>query len=180
MSNFTTMDDATLVEYARQNPDAFGELYRRYLDPVYRYTYHRLGNAHDSEDLTSQVFMEVLEGLMNLRFRKGGCFLAWLFTIARRRTVDFYRQHSVDPLYDLPSSEPGLMAVIEKGEDVRRLGHLLRQLGEEQQELLRLRFTVGLSFADIAQVEGRSEAAVKMAIYRTLEHLRKQWEVENE
>jgi RNA polymerase sigma-70 factor (ECF subfamily) len=179
MSDFTVMDDAKLVEHARQNPGAFGALYRRYLTPLYRYLYRRLGNSHDAEDLTAQVFTEALEGLVARRYREGGCFIAWLFTIARRRTVDFYRQRPVERLDDPPSPEPSLVAAVEKGEDLQRLAHLLAQLDEDRHELLRMRFSAGLSFAEIGQIEGRSEAAVKMMIYRTLEHLRDQWEVEN-
>lgn len=180
MPDFTAMDDALLVEHARRNPDAFGVLYRRYLTPLYRYLYRRVGSSHDAEDLTAQVFTEALEGLVAQHYREGGCFIAWLFTIARRRTVDFYRQRPVEPLDDPPSPEPGLVAAVEKGEDLHRLAHLLSQLDEDRQELLRMRFSAGLSFAEIGQIDGRSEAAVKMMIYRTLDHLRNQWEVENE
>lgn len=180
MADFTLMDDAKLVEHVWQNPDAFGVLYRRYLTPLYCYIYRRLGNSHDAEDLTAQVFTEALEGMVARRYHESGCFVAWLFTIARRRTVDFYRQRPVEQLDDPPSPEPSLVAAVEKGEDLKRLAHLLAQLDEDRQELLRMRFSAGLSFAEIGQIERRSEAAVKMMIYRTLEHLREQWEVENE
>lgn len=180
MPDFTALDEPQLVERARQDPDAFGVLYQRYLTPLYRYLYRRLGNSHDAEDLTAQVFIEVLDGLVNHRYLESGCFIAWLFTIARRRSVDFYRQHPVVPLDDLPSADPGLLAVIEKGEDLQRLTDLVARLEPYRQDLLRLRFSAGLSFAEIGQIEGRSEAAVKMTIYRTLAHLREQWEVENE
>lgn len=180
MADFTGMDDALLAEHARQNPDAFGVLYRRYLTPLYRYLYRRVSNSREAEDLTAQIFTEVLEGLVARRYREEGCFIAWLFSIARRRTVDFYRQRPVEALDDPPSPEPSLVAAVEKGEDLRRLARLLAQLDEERQELLRMRFSAGLSFAEIGQIEGRSEAAVKMAVYRTLDRLREQWEVENE
>jgi RNA polymerase sigma-70 factor (ECF subfamily) len=58
--------------------------------PVYRYLYKWLGNAKDAEDLTSQVFIDVLEGLV--RYRERGNFAAWLFTIARRKVIAVYRQ----------------------------------------------------------------------------------------
>lgn len=180
MLDFTAMDDSTLVEHARRDSDAFSALYQRYLTSLYRYLYHRVGNPHDAEELTAQVFTEVLEGLTAGRYREGGCFAAWLFTIARRRTVDLYRQRPTEFLADPPSPEPGLLTGIEAEEDIRRLTSLLAQLDETHQDLLRLRFSAGLSFAQIGEVEGRSEAAVKMAVYRTLEHLRGQWEVQNE
>ncbi len=180
MPDFSGLDDALLVEHARQNPDAFGALYRRYLTPLYRYLYHRLGSPQDAEDLTAQVFTEVLEGLATHRYREGGCFAAWMFTIARRRSVDFYRQRPVVSLTDPPSPEPGLLEALEKGENLKRLARLLANLDVDRQELLRLRFSAGLSFSEIGQIEGKSEAAVKMALYRTLDALRAQWEVENE
>ena len=172
-------DEAALVEAARHDPQAFAALYRRYLTPVYRYLLHRLNDVHDAEDLSAQVFVEALEGLAAYRYREGGCFAAWLFTIARRRLVDFYRQQPTAPLGDPPSPEPGLLAAVEKGEDLQRLARLLARLDEGRQELLRLRFSAGLSFAQIGLLEGRSEAAVKMAVYRTLETLRAHWEDED-
>jgi RNA polymerase sigma-70 factor, ECF subfamily len=180
MLNFTAWDDALLVEHARRNPDAFAALYRRYLTPLYRYLVGRLNNVHEAEDVTTQVFMDVLEGLAAGRYHEGGCFAAWLFTIARRRTVDSYRQRKPEALDDPPSPEPGLLAAIEKGEDLRRLAGLLAGLDEERQELLRLRFSAGLSFVEIGLLEGRSAAAVKMAVYRTIDLLREHWEGENE
>jgi RNA polymerase sigma-70 factor (ECF subfamily) len=173
-------DEAALVEAARHDPEAFARLYRYYLTPLYRYMLRRLSNVHDAEDLTSQVFMQALVGLAAGQYQKGGCFATWLFTIARRRLVDFYRLHPSAPLNDPPSPEPGILTVIEKGQDLQRLACLLAQLDEDRQELLRLRFSAGLSFAQIGMLEGRSEAAVKMAVYRTLDFLRENWEAEHE
>jgi RNA polymerase sigma-70 factor (ECF subfamily) len=173
-------NEAALVEEARDNPEAFAALYRHYVTPLYRYLYRRLSSAHDAEDLTTQVFIDVLEGLATHRYREGGCFTAWLFTIARRRLVDFYRQRPSAKLEDPPSPEPGLLFAIEKGQDVQRLAFLLARLDEDQQELLRLRFSGGLSFSEISLLDGRSEAAVKMAVYRTLDFLREHWEVDHE
>jgi RNA polymerase sigma-70 factor, ECF subfamily len=56
-------DDPALIERASRDPEAFALLYRQYLAPVYRYLYRRLGNIHDSEDLTTQIFIEALENL---------------------------------------------------------------------------------------------------------------------
>ena len=109
------------MEAARRDSEAFAALYRRYLNPLYRYLLRRSNGVHDAEDLTAQVFTEALEGLVDGRYREGGCFAAWLFTIARRRLVDFYRMRPVEPLGDPPSPEPGLLVAVEKGEDLQRL-----------------------------------------------------------
>jgi RNA polymerase sigma-70 factor (ECF subfamily) len=134
-----------------------------------------VGSIPDTEDLTAQVFTEAFEGLVKNRYRAGGCFPAWLFSIARHRVADFYRQRPLDPLEDPPSPEPGLLAA----DDLGRLARLLAQLDEHKQELLRLRYSAGLRFAEIALLEGRSEAAVKMEVYRALDILRAHWETEN-
>ena len=178
--NLLNMDEDRLVEAARSDPQAFGELYRRYLTPLYRYLLSRSGNVEDAEDLCAQTFSEALQGLVQKRYRPGGCFAAWLFTIARRRLIDFYRRHPQEKLADLPSPQPGLMETLEKEADLQRLARLLQGLDEERRELLRLRFSAGLSFSQISLLDGRSEAAVKMALYRTLDFLREHWEDPNE
>ncbi len=105
-ANPDIQDEAALVEVARRDPEAFAVLYQRYLTPVYRYLLRRSNSVHEAEDLSAQVFIEALEGLTAGRYRQGGCFAAWLFTITRRRLVDFYRQRPTAPLGDPPSPEP--------------------------------------------------------------------------
>jgi RNA polymerase sigma-70 factor (ECF subfamily) len=171
--------DPGLIERSRHDPEAFGALYRRYLTPVYRYLYRRLGNVHEAEDIAAQVFTEALEGLVAGRYREGGCFSAWLFTIAAHKLADFYRTRSHLELDDPPSAEMGLQDKVEKNDDQQRLAKLLAMMEDEKQELLRLRFSAGLSFAEISSLAGRSEATVKMAIYRSLTWLREHWETED-
>ncbi|GAB4580098.1 MAG: hypothetical protein Fur0022_28370 [Anaerolineales bacterium] len=89
-SQETVDEEVLLVDAARQNPEAFDALYCRYLTPVYRYLYSRVQNRADAEDLTTQVFIEALEGLA--RYRDRGTFPAWLFTIARRRAIEYHRR----------------------------------------------------------------------------------------
>ncbi len=172
-------DEDKLVDNARHDTEAFASLYKRYLAPIYRYLLTRLNTDHDAEDLTAQVFTEALEGIVADRYRSGGNFAAWLFTIARRRLVDFYRKHPTAELTDPPSQEPSPLSIVEHNENIQRLAHLLTQLDEEHRELLRLRFSAGLNFSQISILEGRSEPAVKMALYRTIAFLQEHWEADN-
>lgn len=180
MMDYSQLDDAALVrESAGRNAEAFTTLYRRYVTPLYRYLYHRLGNATDAEDLTSQVFMDALEGLVS--YRERGCFSSWLFTIARRRLMDLYRQHPANLLEDdLPDSSFDLQSILEKNENHVRLNQLLGELDDDRRELLQLRFAAGLEFSEIASLLHRSEGAVKMTLYRTLDWLKANWEVSHE
>jgi RNA polymerase sigma-70 factor (ECF subfamily) len=175
-----SLDECALIERARRDPDAFTVLYRHYLNPVYRYLLVRLGNSQDAEDITSKVFTEALDGLIHERYREGGNFAAWLLTIARRRLIDYLRRRPTIQLEEIAVSDPDPIGQIQFSESKTRLHELLSQMDEDKQELLRLRFAGGLSFAEIAALDGRSEAAVKMTVYRALRWLRENWEVDND
>ncbi len=178
--NYAALDDSALVRRSQNgDADAYAELYRRYLTPIYKYVFRRVGgNSSVAEDLTSQVFLEALNNLST--YRERGRFIAWLFTITRRRLVDSYRKQETSSLEDVPESLLGISDEHEVRENRNRLKHLLSALDEEKRELLRLRFSAELSFADIAAVLGKNEAAVKMSLYRILDGLREQWEVDYE
>lgn len=175
-------EEGDLVEAARRDPAAFAGLYRQYVKPVYRYLYSRLGQVEDAEDLTTQVFLEAFQGLG--RYRPNGPFAAWLFTIARRRFIDHLRRQR--PLAELneeveasdASADP-LTQVIQH-EEFQQLQAQLAGLKESDQELLRLRFAAGLSFAEISHMLKHSEAAVKMIVYRLLRRLESKLENSHE
>lgn len=178
--NYTTLSVGILAERSRAgDSDAFAELYRRYLTPVYRFIFRRVGgDIAAAEDLTSQVFLEALNSLPG--YSERGQFVAWLFTIARRRLADRYRKPEMNSLEDIPESLLGIPDGMEQHENMRRLRQLLAALDDEKRELLQLRFSAELSFGDIAAVLGRKEAAVKMMFYRLLDGLRVQWEAGDE
>lgn len=177
------LDDDALVEIIQDDPKAFAVLYRRYAVGVYRYLYGRLGSRADAEELTTQVFIEALEALP--RYKPRGKFAAWLFTIARRRMVDLKRSNThgempLDWFQNLPTPGQNPLAQVIEQESLERLGSLYQQLDEEKQELIRLRFAAGLSYKQIGQLTGRSEAAAGMAMHRLLVWLKDHWEAEDE
>lgn len=178
MADYSQFDDARLAKEANRNADAFTELYRRYVTPLYRYLFHRLGNEKDVEDLTAQVFMDALESLA--AYRERGYFSAWLFTIARRRLADLYRQRPTSPLHESLPDGFDLQTILDQNENRARLNQLLNELDDERRELIQLRFAAGLEFSEIASALGKSEGAVKMTLYRTLDWLKANWEVAHE
>jgi RNA polymerase sigma-70 factor (ECF subfamily) len=170
-------DEVALVEAARHDPAAFSRLYHRYVIPVYRYLYKGVENPTEAEDLTSQVFTEVLEGLTH--YQERGNFIAWLFTIARRKAIAASRHQrptlQLDEVEELPGPlEDPLEQAIQSEQNEQMLA-LIATLRNDQRELLRLRFTVGLSYAAISAILGRSQAATKMAVYRLLHKMNKKW-----
>jgi RNA polymerase sigma-70 factor (ECF subfamily) len=177
-TDLASEDETALVEAARSDPAAFSVLYRRYVTPVYRYLYQWTGSPAEAEDLTSQVFMEALEGLA--RFRAQGNFAAWLFTIARRKAIAAYRRQRphlpLDAAEQVPGPTEDPLERVVQGEQMERMAALFAGLDEEQRELLRLRFSAGLGYAEIGALLGRSQAAVKMAVYRLLRRMNEKWE----
>ena len=172
--------DALLVQEAQRQPAAFAALYRRYVGPVHRYIYSRVGSRADAEDLTAEVFAQALAALP--RYRERGLFAAWLFAIARRIVAGHYRRGYARPLAPLDAAEaeaardPDPLAVALHGEALAALADRLAALDEDAAELLRLRYAAGLTYREIGEVVGKREAAVKMAVHRLLGRLREGWE----
>jgi len=175
-------DEARLADRISQDPAAFAELYRRYVDRVYRYLYSHVGDAGEAEDLTAQVFTAAWESRQ--RYHEQGAFAAWLFSIARRKIADHFRHRR--PQVSLEGEDPPLrvdwdpLSQLVHTESLQRLARLVHCLQPRQVELLRLRFAADLSYAEIGAALGKSEAAVKMAMHRLLEELQGEWERSDE
>jgi RNA polymerase sigma-70 factor (ECF subfamily) len=164
----------------RGDTESFVRLYKSYLKPVYRYVYARLGNRQEAEDVTSLAFERAWASLHS--YRPTGSFKGWLFTIAHHSLVDYLRGRGRDrraiPAADLaetvsdPASGPEESALA--SDQLRRVLATLARLGEEQQEVITLRFMAELPYAEIGRVMGKSEAAVKMIAYRALEAIKRE------
>lgn len=173
--------EARLIERAKEDPEAFGELYERYVDRIYAYIYYRVGDSRDAEDLTARVFQRVLKALPRYVDR-GAPFASWLYRIAHNLVANFHRDQkrrplvSIDglPLLGRPREAPE--QVVERQDEARSLWQAIAQLNEDRRELLQLKFGDGLSNAQIGQVMGRTEGAIKSLYHRTLLSLREELE----
>jgi RNA polymerase sigma-70 factor, ECF subfamily len=174
-------DDSTLVMAAQQNPAAFQPLYQKWIKPIYRYFYFRVGNVKDAEDLTSQVFLKVYEDLP--RYRSKGNFSAWLFTIAHSRMVDFFRKVNREEALEkaaLVVNSSDLLTQVVYGSEIDQLLSLLQKLNDRDQELIRLRYFGELSYREIGQIMHRSEDAVRKSITRLLDRMQIALEEKND
>jgi len=167
-----------LVAEAKTNPAAFAGLYEHFVQPVYRYLYSRVGSLHDAEDLTSQTFMAAFEGLP--RYRERGHFAAWLFRIAQSKLMDYFRKNRswVDIEEGLEKSGDALdtLSDLIEDEELKRIKLLIQRLREDEQDLIRLRYVADLTFAEMAEVLGKREDAVRKSLDRLLARLRSQLE----
>lgn len=172
-----------LVEAAVSgNVDAFGELYRRHYELIYRYNFFRLRSAPDAEDLTGQVFLNAWRSIG--RFQVGQVpFNAWLYTIAHNLLANHYRNRqrraetAIDENTD-KAAGAGSMIVnpeveIEKKWRNETLRQAILSLKEEQQLVIYFRFIERLDHTAVAQMLGKSEGAVRTIQFRALQALRR-------
>jgi RNA polymerase sigma-70 factor (ECF subfamily) len=168
-----------LLRASQGDRDAFGELYARYIDRIFNYVYYRTGNTHDAEDLTARVFQRAMNHIHNYTDR-GVPFSAWLYRIAHNLVANWHRDRSRKqeiPISDIPvlpakGDHPETKLV--RTEEQEALLRLIRKLPPERQQLLILKFVENLSNAEIGQIMGRSEGAIKSLYHRTLLALRDQ------
>jgi RNA polymerase sigma-70 factor (ECF subfamily) len=168
-------DIETLIAQARQgDDDAITQLYQLYAQPIFRYISYRVTAQADAEDLTTEVFIRMVEGLPNYQIT-GAPFEAWLYRIAAARIADFHRKTSRRPQSDLTewieAENLPVEEQIHRREQLASLREALERLTEEQQMVLLLRFIERKSHADVARILGKSETAVKSIQHRALSQL---------
>jgi len=171
---------AALVELAQGgDADAFGLLYERYVDLVYRYIYVRVGSSHLAEDLTSETFIRALRRIDSFSWQ-GKDIAAWFVTIARNLIIDnaksarFRMEVTTADMLDADRRVDGPENEVLAHLRDTRLVEAIRTLKPEQAECLVLRFMQGMSLAETGLVIGRSEGAVKQLQLRAVRALHRE------
>lgn len=173
-----TDSEQVLVEKAKEDPAAFGVLYERYVDGIYNYIFYRTGSRYDAEDLTARTFHRALANIDSYA-DYGAPFSAWLYRIAHNLVANWHRDRSrrqvipLDKLALASERRDGPDHLAEAREEEEALREAIGRLSPERQQLLILKFAEGMSNAQIGQIMGRSEGAIKSLYHRTLVALRK-------
>ena len=170
-------DEESLVRRAQQqDQEAFSRLYEEYFDKIYRYVVLRIGNKTEAEDVTQQVFVNSLKSISTFKW-KGTPFSAWLFRIAHNQVIDYIRKRKRRPAVPLEESLTAGNAdpqqIIEQKLDIERLLSATKWLTEAQRQVISLRFASELPVAQVAEVMGKSEGAVKALQHSAIVALRK-------
>ncbi|HLA88789.1 MAG TPA: sigma-70 family RNA polymerase sigma factor [Anaerolineales bacterium] len=174
------MDDDYWVNRIQVDPNAFEVIYNRYLPNVYRFIARRVRNEAVAEDLTSIVFINAIYGIKNGRYRPENKFSHWLFSIARAKVMDYFREKKTISLEEI-NEEISTPRPRESGSKISSdLSKCFYELSDMEQELLTLRFSAGLDYKAMASLLDKNLAAVKMATYRALSKLRAKMEESNE
>ncbi len=174
-------DDTPLVLRAiGRDQEAFGELYDRHVVRVYRHIYYMVGNATEAEDLTAQAFMKAWEAIERYQIR-GAPFVSWLLRIAHNLGVSHLRSRKEtsevhEGIVDTKSRRDPESAYEQTAEE-ELVREAIMHLREEQRQVIILRFIEDLDYREVADIIGKSVAAIRVIQHRALNSLRKQMKV---
>jgi len=169
-------DAALAVRASKGESAAFGLLYDRHVDAIYRYVYYRVRDDAEAEDLTSDVFMRALKAMP--RYEPRQAFLAWLYRIARNAVIDRARRGNRQVSFEDALEHPNADQILDPDDqllatsDNATLRGALAQLTPLQQEVIVLRYLEGYSTHEIAGIVGKREGTIRGIQFRAIGALR--------
>jgi RNA polymerase sigma-70 factor (ECF subfamily) len=177
-----TTPDLQLLERAREYDDqALAEIYDRYAEVIYRYLYRILGDPAQAEDLTGEVFLRLVRVLHTSRAPREN-LRGWLYRVAHNLAMDWFRRNPKGrtvawdsgtlPGEDAFATGESPAATLARVQTQEQLRQAIQQLTRAQQRVIVLRFGEGFKIAEVAQLMGKSEGAVKVLQHRAIRRLR--------
>lgn len=180
------IDEYTLVGLIKRaqiacDPDAFDGLYLLFADRVFRYLLARLGDVDLAEEMTAQVFLQLIEKIDRYRIApkdNTNIFAAWLYRLSHNKMVDILRKSQRNRHVSIEQAafvteQYSPIEAIEDRIDFEQLLGTLQMLNEQQRQVVILRFLDGYSIAETAELMSKSEGAIKALQHRSLENLRR-------
>jgi len=167
-------DDELFQQTLRGDAGAYGRLYDRYVNQLYRYIYYRVGNCEEAEDLTETVFLRTWEAIKNGRVKKGD-FRAWIYRAAHNQVIDHYRTRkqnvSLDDTMDMGDSEPHPEMIVQDRQMHEKLMEAMKKLEPELQQILTCRFINDMDHSEVSKIMGIREGYLRVLQYRALKKL---------
>jgi RNA polymerase sigma-70 factor, ECF subfamily len=172
----TTPDQQVLQRARTYDAQALAEIYDRYAAPIYGYLYRVLGDAAQAEDLTSEVFLRLLQALPTNRAPHDH-LEGWLYRVAHNLAMDLFRRQKKGPAVplaeELVADDGQPSDRIEDRQVKQQLRAGIRRLTTDQQRVILLRFAEERPLAEVARLMGKSEGAIKTLQHRAVSRLRK-------
>jgi RNA polymerase sigma-70 factor (ECF subfamily) len=158
--------------------EAYGEIYDRYVERIYRFIFFKVGNKADSEDISSEVFLKAWQYIKEGHEVRN--VNALLYSIARNLVIDHYRSEARKREYEETSpfalekeGDDGMAAKIEMAAGRENILESLKKLKDEYSEVLLMRYFDELSIGEISEIVGKSPNNTRVLIHRALEALKK-------
>lgn len=170
--NLVVQDELALLARARTlDADALAEVHDRYYAPIFRYIAFRVSDRDVAEDLTSEVFTRLLSALRD-KHAPQNTLRGWLYGVAARVVSDHHRRHYRAPEVELDESlisrDAGPADIVEKLMTHADLKQAMRELTEDQQQVLALRFGYDMPIQEVARTLGKTEGAIKQLQARAI------------
>lgn len=171
------LERATVDRARSGDQAALADLYDWYMPRVYRYAVARVGNIAEAEDLTEEVFLKMLGGIADFRW-KDVPFSSWIFRIAHNHVATHFRRAAQRGpastlTEDMIDWRAGPSATVEERITLEEVRRAARALPEAQREVIALRFVVGLSIAETAKALGKREGNIKALQHKAVAKLQK-------
>lgn len=165
---------AALLALAKSgDQEALGQIYDLYFKKIYRFIFFRVGHKQLAEDLSEDVFLRVFTKLSGIS--NDSSFEGWVYQIARNLVIDYYRQKkltvAIEEVENTLEYETNLIDVVNLGQEQKVLFKLLKELGSEQQMVVKLKFFEGLDNVEIAQLLHKNEGAIRVIQHRAIAKL---------
>ncbi len=169
-----TYNEKELIERCQGgDTEAFGLLYDHHVRTIYNFIYYKTHHKETAEDITSQTFFKALTHIDSVDTTRS--FLSWLYKIAHNSVLDHYRtkRHTedIDDVYDL-STEEDTVGMIDDREEAAKVKKYLEKLTPLERDIIIMRVWQELSYKEIAEIVGKTEASCKMMYSRSLKKLR--------
>lgn len=162
----------TLAKAGEQ--DALADIYEAYYLRIYRFIFYRVSHKETAEDLTEDVFVKAFAGLKNLS--QLDAFEGWLFQIARNLVIDYYRKKKqlvpLDAIENTLEYDTNVVDIINLKLEQSILIKILKELNDEQQTVIKMRFLEELDNTTIAKLLNKTEGSIRVIQHRAITKLK--------
>ena len=187
MKSFTGLEEKLLMQrVVLGEKEAFAEVYDFYVVKIFRFVYLKTNSKEVAEDITSEVFMKCWKHIKALQDKpKEGISDAQaigplLYTIARNTVIDYYRKKHEDHIGiseemkdKIADKRQNISEKLIIKQEVEYIINVIKELRDEYQEVLLLKFVEDLPNGEISQITGKSEGSTRVLIHRALKSLEK-------
>lgn len=154
--------------------EALADIYEAYFVRVYRFVFYRVSHKETAEDITEDVFIKAFKGLKNLE--ELDAFEGWLFQIARNLVIDYYRKKKqlvpLDSVENTLEYDTNVVEIINLQLEQSILIKLLKELNDEQQSVIKMKFFEDLDNSTIAKILNKTEGAIRVIQHRAITKLK--------
>jgi RNA polymerase sigma-70 factor (ECF subfamily) len=153
----------------------FKRFYDKNFDRLYRFVYFRVGADRElAEDLVSEIFIKALEKFHTYdpEISKS----SWLYTIAKNHLANFFRSkyfRDVEPLEVDVWWQDNTWEMIDADQDQKAFYKLLKELSDQEQRLVTLKYIEGYNYQEMAEITGKSKVSLRVATHRALKKMKK-------